>query len=77
MAKPILLIEVPMSVSMEDLCRTTHEFSKRLEDYHVLMYCTDTQEHKFTALNDCKGLPDADIEALIADIRKLITNGKA
>jgi hypothetical protein len=68
MAKPILLITLPFKLNIIEskVDATTENIRIALKDeYHVLAIRTDQTEIKFETLNDCKGLPDVDIKALI------------
>lgn len=69
MAKPILVIRTSMP---PDLVEDVVVAIKHVTDneYHVLMICDDIyKEAEFECLNDCKGLPDVDIEKLIEEFK--------
>ena len=78
MAKPILVVHVnPENTNDKLLIGLKNGLEKDLDnEYHVLMVSIPTvKEVKFECFNDCKGLPDIDIEALITSIN--LTDGQS
>lgn len=75
MAKPILVLNMPYEdrVTREVIEEIIESIKRETNnDYHVLAIssCQNTNT-TFECLNDCKGLPDVDIEELIDKYIKL------
>lgn len=67
MAKPILVIEVPIKLD-RDVYQTRERIAEHLTDYHVFVVMNDQitgTAPVFKTFNDCSGLPDDDIKKLI------------
>ena len=75
MAKPIIVITVNKSLVDTEDCKSLQETLERRVnyEYHVIIAASKGAEFKMECFNDCKGLPDIDIEQLIKDY----TNAKA
>lgn len=80
MAKPIFIAtirnangEMPTSVKREIRDKLNEQLK---EDYHVLFVFKDNEYGgaSFECFNDCKGLPDIDIEKLIKNYETKIIN---
>lgn len=66
MAKPILIVTLPNFVSTSRVISLKEGLISALNnEYHVLLATFDVKQPEYVCLNDCKGLLDADIEALI------------
>ena len=64
MAKPILVIKFPAGTTGVD--KIPESLSA---DYHCLFYLSEKAEDiEVQCFNDCKGLPDADIEKMIKEL---------
>lgn len=66
MAKPVLIIQFPFN---EQVATYAKEIKTNLEasvgnEYHVLLFCSNTTEVKVDCYNDCKGLLNKDIAKL-------------
>lgn len=73
MAKPIFLIKCPHMMTFEQMKLTTKNVEDKIGcDYHVLIAPITDNEFSFDCFNDCKGLRDDDITALIETINKTI-----
>ena len=73
MAKPILVIHVnPEDANNETLTSLRNWIKKSLDnEYHVLIISHPTVVgFKLECFNDCEGLPDVDIEALVSYLKK-------
>jgi hypothetical protein len=69
MAKPILIVRV--NIPHEEIDKLALELSKQFDDYHTLVVLNQELDNPtFETYNDCKGLPDIDIEKLINDLKK-------
>jgi len=72
MAKPILVIRVPISqLDIESMKDVDNKISSKLQnEYHVLVVnMPEGDTFSIECFNDCKGLPDVDIEELIKSIK--------
>lgn len=69
MAKPILVITFPLDHLLNDI-HTSQALNEIKKDYHILIVAEPKiTEIKIECFNDCKGLPDVDIEKLINDLK--------
>ncbi len=74
MAKPIIVINIPQDIFPIDNQSELVDTVKRITDneYHcIVVGCKNISDIMISTHNDCKGLPDIDIEQLI----KTYTNG--
>ena len=69
MAKPILVLDVSHSISKyaKEIIETIKMQTEN--EYHVIIRGIDNNENTIQCFNDCKGLPDIDIEMLINEIK--------
>ena len=68
MAKPIFIVKV--SVDVKNFKDIKEKLQNQLTDYHVVVInFIEYQQPSFECFNDCKGLPDIDIEKLINDLK--------
>lgn len=71
MAKPILIVSMnPSKVEPDDLKKIHSKLVKNLNDeYHVMFnFDENAIKNEFQCVNDCKGLPDVDIEKMINEL---------
>jgi hypothetical protein len=73
MAKPILVVRVGKDITPEAASRQAEKLNQQIgSEYHVLFILTQSEEDvKFECVNDCKGLPDVDIEQMIKDLKSV------
>jgi hypothetical protein len=71
MAKPILVVKAYKEIDAEQLGYMRHSINKTAlsSEYHVLVIPGNEDKITFECYNDCKGLPDIDIEKLIKDLK--------
>jgi len=76
MAKPIFVVKIPRNKRhtnhVREEMQSAQAYFERLVgiDYHVVVVPTLEGDTQVECLNDCKGLPDADIATLIEDYKK-------
>ena len=69
MAKPILIIRVPLRINKETAEHIVKSIIIQTEnEYHVICTIESCETPSFECHNDCKGLADVDIEKLIKEI---------
>lgn len=75
MAKPILVVKLKQEYDKREYFKSIKELLKKElnDEYHVIITADISfKAVSFECFNDCKGLPDIDIEQLIKDFE----NGK-
>lgn len=70
MAKPILVVDIPVeqlerSSKIEEYIKT-----KTGNEYHILLRGMASPAHGIQCFNDCSGLEDIEIEKLINEIKE-------